>query len=155
MRRLIRHPFVRKHAPQFMKFAVCGLVGMTLDLSTVALLIHFAGFSGYAATIPSSLVGASFVFVANKFFTFRDHESHVGGQILKFAVVYGVAIFLNVVLSWGFLWLILTYVVGDHLHLEATILAKISAIAVVALWNYTLSHGFIFRKGGEVDVAIV
>ena len=27
-------------------------------------------------------------------------------------------------------------------------LAKVCAIAVIAFWNYALSHGFVFRKGG-------
>ena len=155
MRRIIHHPIIRKHAPQFLRFVACGIGGMTLDLTTVTILVRSVGISGYFATIPSSMVGASFVFVANKFFTFRNHQKKLGNQLFKFILVYGVAIVLNVLLSWVFLWLLLTFVFAEHLHLEATLGAKILAISIVALWNYVLSHGFIFRKGEDVDVAIV
>lgn len=154
MRRVFHHPIVRKHGVQFLRFAVCGLIGTTLDVTTLGILVRYADLSGYVGSVLSSLVGASFVFVANKFFTFRDHSKRVGNQIFKFALVYGIAIGLNVMLSWGFLWVLEHQILGDAYHLESSLLAKVGAIGVVALWNYTLSHGFIFKQP-EREVAIV
>jgi len=58
--------------------------------------------------------------------------------------VYGVSIMANAAVSNVLLWFGLHY-----------LLAKIIAVGIGALWNYALSHGFIFKKKEQVDVAIV
>lgn len=138
------HSFLRKHFSQGLKFAVCGGIGFTLDLSSLTLFVEYAGIDPRIAVVCSSVVGAIFVFIANKFFTFQNKEKKYGSQVLKFALVYGVSLVSNVAISNLMLWLGLHYV-----------LAKIVAVGVGALWNYALSHGFVFKKKEEVDVAIV
>ena len=58
-------------------------------------------------------------------------------------MVYGVAIVLNVLLSNALYWWGLHY-----------FLAKIVAIGVIAVWNYSLSHGFIFKKKDRVEKVV-
>lgn len=134
---------VRTHASQLWKFVICGGIGFTLDLSSLSLFIYTVGIDPRVAVILSSLVGAAFVFIANKFFTFRNREQHYGSQVFKFLLVYGVSILSNAVISN-----VLIYA-GMH-----PILAKIVAIAVGAMWNYALSHGFVFKKNESVEVVI-
>lgn len=140
MRRLLVHPFARRHGPQFLKFAVCGGIGAVIDFGSLAILVEFLGVPPQAALFFSSLFAMVFVFLANKFFTFRNHDRQVGGQAAKFLIVYGLALLFNASLSNLFLWL------GAHYAL-----AKALAVGVVMFWNYALSHGFIFRSAQRGD----
>lgn len=144
MRRILHHPTVRKHVSQGLKFAICGGLGASIDLASLTVLVEAFGMSPHAGYIISTLLAVSVVFVGNKFFTFRNHEKKYLSQLLKFALVYGCAVIFNVGLSSLF------FASGMHY-----ILAKVVAIGIVAVWNYCLSHGFIFKKSEEVDVAIV
>ena len=143
MRRTLYHPAFRKHFSQLWRFAVCGGTGAVIDLSTTTVLVEYAQLQPQYAYVPSSLLAVLFVFLANKYFTFRNHESRVGGQALKFAFVYGTAIAFNLLSSWVLLW------VGFHY-----LLAKIASIGIGAIWNYSMSHGFVFRKGEKVDAVV-
>lgn len=135
---------VRTHASQLWKFVICGGIGFTLDLSSLSLFIYWLNVDPRIAVILSSFVGAAFVFVANKFFTFRNRETRYGSQAFKFILVYGVSILSNAVISN-----VLIYV-GMH-----PLLAKIVAIGVGAMWNYALSHGFVFKKNEPAEVVVV
>ncbi len=126
------------------KFIVCGGIGALLDFSSLSFFVQVANVDPRVAVILSSCVGAAFVFVANKFFTFRNRETSYGNQIFKFVMVYGVSIISNAIISN------LLLAIGVHY-----LLAKFLAIGVGAVWNYALSHGFIFKKKEEIDVAIV
>jgi len=142
--KLLNHQRIRTHASQLWKFVICGGIGFTLDLLSLALFVEQLNINENIALILSSFVGATFVFIANKFFTFRNREKSYGSQALKFFIVYGVSIMANAAVSNVLLWFGLHY-----------LLAKIIAVGIGALWNYALSHGFIFKKKEQVDVAIV
>lgn len=135
---------MRKHVSQGLKFAICGGIGASIDLVSLTILVEFFEFSPHWGYVISTLLAVSIVFVGNKFFTFRNHEKRYVSQILKFALVYGCAVIFNVGLSSLF------FISGIHY-----VVSKIFAIGIVAVWNYSLSHGFIFKKSEEVDVAIV
>lgn len=68
----------------------------------------------------------------------------MGNQALKFALVYGVALVMNVLISN----LLIAFGIDYRI-------AKIVAVAIGAVWNYALSHGFIFKKKDDIDVVIV
>jgi putative flippase GtrA len=141
-----RHPLVRRHLPQLLKFAVAGGLGATIDLGTLTLLVERFGFPEQYAIVPSTLSAVAVVFTINKFFTFKNRQRNVGGQLLKFALVYGVAILSNIAISAGLI------AVGVHY-----LLSKVVAIGVGALWNYAMSHGYVFKvkRGEEVDAVVV
>lgn len=115
-----------------------------LDLSSLTLFVEYGGIDAKYAVILSSCVGAAFVFFVNKFFTFKNREKSYGNQFLKFMVVYGVSIVGNSLIANLLLWF------GAHY-----LLAKFIAVGIGAMWNYALSHGFVFKKNEQVDVAIV
>ena len=133
--RLFHHHTVRKHVSQGLKFIVCGGTGFTLDLLSLTLFVEVVHIDARIAVILSSIVGATFVFFANKLFTFQNRERRYGRQALKFVMVYGISLGLNVAISNVLLFIGLHY-----------LLAKIVAVGIGAVWNYALSHGFIFRK---------
>lgn len=144
MLNLLRHHKVRTHFSQVWKFIVCGGIGFTIDLTSLSLLVERFEVNEYLAVILSSLIGASFVFVANKFFTFGNREARYGSQALKFLLVYGVSIVGNALIAAVLIWL------GVHY-----LLAKVIAVGMGAVWNYALSHGFIFKKNEPVDTVVV
>ena len=146
MKRIIRHPFVRRHAPTFMRFAIAGGVGACIDFGVLAIQVEIFDISPHIAYIPSGLGAVVFVFFFNKYVTFKNHEP-AGKQGLKFALVYSTAFVLNYVLATGFYSLSQMVLQEEgFLRGKAYLLAKAAAIGIVSIMNYTLSHGFIFKR---------
>lgn len=121
---------------------VCGGLGASVDFSLLFLLVQLLGVSPYIGYIGSTSVALVVVFFMNKYFTFRNHE-HGREQFVKFLLVYGVGFLFNVGIASFLFWSSLHYM-----------LAKVCAIALVAFWNYALSHGFVFKRRGEVNVGV-
>jgi dolichol-phosphate mannosyltransferase len=140
----IRSPKTALHMKQGLKFAICGGLGATIDLSTLTIQVELLGIPEGIAFLPSTAFAVTFVFLANKYFTFKNRERQYGSQMLKFIMVYGVAVASNLTISYVLLWL------GVHY-----LLARISAIGVGAVWNYAMSHGFVFKKSEKVDAVVV
>lgn len=134
MHRFFQHPTVRTHAPQLMKFALAGGMGSLIDLTTLAFLTRIIGVPPEIAFFFSSLIGATFVFVVNKFMTFRHHDVPWPKQLLKHYSVYGPALVANFFLS-NLLFLVLP-----------DLAAKLVAIGIIAVWNYLWSHHYVFRR---------
>jgi putative flippase GtrA len=134
MKRLLNHPTVRTHGPQLMKFALTGGAGSMLDLGTLTLLTRVLSVPAQVAFLLSAFVGATFVFFVNKYFTFKHRSSALLPQLLKHYTVYGPAIIANFLLSNA-----LFLVMPD-------IAAKFIAIGVIAVWNYLMSHHYVFKK---------
>lgn len=122
------------HARQLMKFAMTGGAGMILDLSTLYLLTRVLHIPSEGVFFVSSFVGATFVFFINKYFTFNHHSGRLVQQLLKHYTVYGPAIIANFLLS-NVLFLVLP-----------DLAAKFIAIGVIAVWNYAMSHHYVFKK---------
>jgi len=148
------HNTVRKHASQIWRFAVAGGTGSIIDLGTLTLLVKYAGVSPNIAFIISTLLAVTVVFVINKYFTFGNKEKNVMHQALKFALVYGVAIVVNIAMSSFFFWVGSKYLTGTIDEVYVALIAKALAIGIGAVWNYTLSHGFVFKKNEDVDVVV-
>jgi putative flippase GtrA len=134
MKKLLHHPTVRTHLPQLVKFAVAGGMGSVIDLLTLLLLTRVLSVRPEIAFFFSSFVGATFVFALNKFITFKRHDAPWQKQLLKHYTVYGPAIVANFLLS-NLLFLVMP-----------DLLAKFVAIGIIAVWNYLLSHHYVFRK---------
>ena len=143
MVQFLKHPFIRKHFAQGIKFAITGGLGAVIDFGTLTTLVEIFGMNPRIAYIPSTFLAAIFVFMMNRHFTFRSHAVSMRKQAAKFALVYGAAVCFNLGLSYLFLW------VGVHY-----LLSKVLAIGVVALWNYSLSHFFVFSKKQEEEVVV-
>lgn len=141
---LLHSSTVHKHFSQLWRFVICGGSGFALDLGSLTLFVEYAKIDPRIAVILSSVVGATFVFFANKFFTFKNRERKTGSQVMKFILVYGVSIIGNSLIANALLLIGLNY-----------LFAKIIAVGIGALWNYALSHGFVFKKKEDIDVVVV
>ena len=143
MRTLIQHPRFRRHLSQGWKFMVVGGTGAAIDLGTQRLFVY-EGFSPYTATILSTLIAVTWVFLLNRVFTFRS-KGKVEKEGSRFALVYGVSIVANILITSGLVWLGVHYTLG-----------KIIAIGACVSWNYLMSHSFVFRsKQHPEDIEVV
>jgi putative flippase GtrA len=134
MKRFLNHPTVRMHGPQLMKFALTGGAGSILDLGTLTALTRVFSVPAQVAFLLSAFVGATFVFFVNKYFTFNHRASAFLPQLLKHYTVYGPAIIANFLLS-NALFLVLP-----------DLASKFIAIGMIAVWNYLMSHHYVFKK---------
>lgn len=134
---LRRYPLLKK----IVKFAITGGIAAVIDLGGLQIMVRYMGVSEEIAVVLSSLISVIFVFVFNKFFTFRDTSSKYARQITKFVLVYGFAIVLNGIVSNFFLW------IGFHY-----LIAKVFAIGIGAVINFVLSHLFVFRQHPVIPV---
>lgn len=134
MKHLLQHPTVRKHGPQLLKFGLTGGAGSVIDVATLTFITRALSVPAEVGFLFSSIVGATFVFFVNKHFTFKHSSADWGNQLLKHYTVYGPAIIANFLLS-NALFLVLPDLV-----------AKFVAIGVIAVWNYLMSHHYVFKK---------
>lgn len=139
------HSFIKRHFAQGLRFIVVGGLGATVDLGGSAVFVNVFHASPYLATACSTLLSVTVVFLGNKFFTFRSRgQGLVGRQAVKFALVYGAAILENLGVTWLLIHL------GVHY-----LMAKVVAIGIGVLWNYFMSHAFVFRGEEEPSVTAV
>lgn len=135
-----------------------------MEFSILKILVGHYEVSPFLAYIPSALVPAVFVFFFNRHVTFRS-AGKASHQSKRFLMVYVVAFCANYFLS-SFLYTVGSRYVVDQTFVRGIVLtdariaylAKAMAIGVTAVFNYSLSHFFIFRKEHatvlESDMAI-
>lgn len=144
MKNFLSDSTVRKHMMQGFKFAVCGLTGFFIELGLLTFLVEYAHTAPALAALPSGVASVTFVFFFNKYITFRNKERS-RAQTLRFILVYSCAFGGSYILYVGLLWL--------HVQYQ---LAKVLVVGTVAVINYCLSHGFIFKEKKQLpDVVIV
>lgn len=136
-----------------MKFIICGLLGAFFEFLIIYILVGRWHVSPVFAYIFSGGIPAVFVFLFNRHVTFRVSSGDSKVQSRRFILVYTLTFVLNYCLSSSF------YLAGVHLvlplplaseygitSLGITYMAKVLAIGITAVVNYTFSHLFIFKK---------
>lgn len=123
--------------PPWLRFAVVGLINMAVDLAVFSLAYYVWGTHVLAAHALGFTVAVGNSYVLNKLWTFGERgwsRDAVGGAVRFFAVaVGGLLIGSGVILALD--------------PFMPALAAKIGAIGVTFVWNYTLSRRFVFRRG--------
>lgn len=154
MKRILRHPRVKRHARQLSRFIVCGLTGAAIEFSIIFVLVEHVHLDPRVAYIPSGMLTIIFVFFFNKYVTFGNREKDHLGQTMRFIMVYSAAFALNYTIATGaysFGLFALRGYRGSSPELFAIgmrllpYLAKAFAIGITAVWNYCFSHAFVFK----------
>lgn len=161
MKKFLAHPRVRLHIRQMSRFIVCGLLGAVMEFSLIYLLVGRLAITPVVAYIFTGGIPSVFVFLFNRHVTFGATGGSTKQQTKRFVIVYMVTFVLNYFLSTFF------YLFGLHVvlplpalqkyaftPLHITYAAKVIAIAVTAVLNYSFSHVFIF-KGDRQDADIL
>lgn len=154
------HAAAHRHVPpmvrQFVKFGMVGTVGFVVDFSTYLALTRWLGWQtvfkvfGYEVIAPnliSVLIAMAAVFSLNKYWTFRDPRAEVlARQGVSFFAVYTMTYVLNQILTsfFAFRVPVLREIFADN----ADLAAKIVAIAIITLLNFTGSKFLVFRGTG-------
>ncbi len=151
MQRLRSH--LRRHFKQGFRFAVCGVIGAAIEFFVLYVLVSRLALTPVIAYIFSGGIPAVFVFLFNRHVTFRVSDGSSKRQSKRFILVYVSTFALNYCLSSSF------YLLGLHVLLPLPIAqtyaltslsvaygAKVMAIAVTAVVNYSFSHLFIFKR---------
>lgn len=119
---------------QASKFVISGSAGYLLDLWLVWTLVEVGKASVMVSYIASSTVVLVFLFVTNKYWTFKNRDRNYRMQISLFLAVYLTAILLNFLIAYGLFISGIWY-----------LLSRAIATIVTAIWNYWWSHLAIFR----------
>ena len=144
MKFIFDHPLVRKHGPKFVRFLICGGFGACIDFGSLYFLTHFAHWQPKYALLVCKGLALAFVFVSNRFFTFRGHGGDAKTQAARFFAVYLSAATLNYTLS-----LTLT-TIGIPI-----MIANALAIGTLMLFNFFFLNFFVFKKGETFSEEVV
>ena len=122
------------HAQNLIRFCVVGGVNTLVDFGIFLLLYYKAGSPLLAAHGLAFAAAALNSYLMNKFWTFRETAPAAPAQFARFlaVVVSGLAVSSAVVYGASFF--------------IAAWLAKVLAIGVTLIWNYTGSVLFVFRQ---------
>jgi putative flippase GtrA len=134
-----RFPFL----PEFLKFAVVGVLGTIVDFGIYSFLTRILGFYFLLATSISVLAAIINNFYLNKYWTFKKGQSgRTRQEYIKFFIVSIINYFLN---------LAITYAVMKYTHAEVIVgpykdyFAKAVAIGIVLFSNYFGNKRWTFR----------
>lgn len=120
---------------QLLKFGVVGFSGLLLDFGITYLLKEKAGINKYIANGCGFAVAVCSNFFLNKIWTFKDTQHAYFPQFVAFLAVATGGLLINQ---------LVLYLLHERFKLKFYF-AKILAIGVVTLWNFGLSHFYVFN----------
>lgn len=121
----------------FLKHQAASVFTTLVDFSTMIACVHFGKIPPVWATGAGAGVGAVTNFTLGRRWIFQNREGHAGGQALRYAVVSGASLLLNMAGEW---------LVHDVAHLEYVFARAIVAVTVSVAWNYPMQKNFVFGK---------
>ncbi len=119
-------------------FGLVGATGMIVQLSATQILMIILNFSFQTALPLSVIVAASSNYLINNALTFRAQRlkgKHLLKGLLKFLLVASLPVLANVGLATSFYRLVA----------QDPLLAQLSGIIVVFVWNYAASSRFVWN----------
>lgn len=118
------------------RFALVGVVNTLVDYLLFTGLVYLAGFGVVPANIIAGMSAILVSFLLNRTWTFPESRHHGAAhlQFLKHLVTTGSGLLLATVTVWLAEMVLEPY------------LAKLPAIFVTFVWNYTLSRLWVFAK---------
>ena len=134
---------------QFVKFAMIGASSAVLDIGISQLLMHRFGMYWLLANTISALVAISNGYLWNSLWTFRGMGSarrHT--QYLKFVAVSLVGLVLNSLIMTCVILMLAGHIGGNPPH-SIWVIAKGTAIVLVATWNFLANKRWTFAEPRE------
>lgn len=130
---------------QIQSFVIIGILATLLDFGLYWWWHHYLTFS--VAKTLSFLSGSLFVYLANKFFTFKQ-KKHSSKEIFKFAFLYFSTMLINVMANSGSIWLAkrLFPALWQHFPQLIIIFAFLLATGLSTLLNFSGQKCWVFNK---------
>jgi len=120
----------------FFRFATVGVITTLLDFVLFAGLTQLGQLAPAVANIFSYCCGIALSFALNRHWTFGriDSNSPAFLEAMKFALSYAAGLVLSTVLVYALA------------HVMPALIAKTLAVAIVLIWNYSMSRYWVFRQ---------
>jgi len=123
-----------KSSKELQLFLVVGLLTVLLDYFIYSSLAFFFYFSISLSKATGFIVGTVFSYVMNSKFTFGNNKFKKG-SVLKFIIIYGASLILNVLSNNTLLFLY-----------DSVIFAYLIATALSASWNFLGMKFYVFNQ---------
>jgi putative flippase GtrA len=121
---------------QFVKFCLVGIINTAIDYLVYFGLTRGLDLYFLYANIIAILVAMTFSFIFNKYWTFRDYQKNIKKQYSKFFLVNIVYFLLNNMIVFSLVKYLLIF----------DLLAKIIAIFIGLIWNFTANRHWTFKR---------
>lgn len=138
---------ITKNSSQKVRFLTVGVANTAIDFGLLFTL-KALGLPTINANIISTTAAFCFSFFANKKYTFKSTGANLKREIGLFIIVtlFGLWVLQTIVIQ-----LVQGALSGSGLGDQAILfIAKILAIAVTLVWNYTLYSRFVFKKPPQI-----
>lgn len=119
---------------QFAKYFAIGITSFTLDIISLYILKEFVGLNPVVAVVINQIFIISFVFLMNKFFSFKA-GGNTSRQMIKFAAV----VIFNYLFAIFWMWFF-NYKLGFNY-----LLVRTANIALAVSWNFLLYREWVYR----------
>ena len=136
-------------SPQFLRFAVVGTVGFTVDACVLTVLVASAGMDRYGARIVSFGVAVTVTWLLNRQFTFAVPPG-VGTRPGEYSRYFGVQ-FMGALINFG-VYSLLVASFETAFRYPALALAVGSIVAL--FFNFLGAKHFVFRMPGRESRSI-
>lgn len=137
---------VIRNKAEKLRFAAVGVINTLIDMGLLFTLTS-AGLPTIGANVVSTSCAFIFSFFANRTFTFHATSS-TKQQFVLFVIItlFGLWVLQNIVI-WIITSLLATSTLEGNFSL---LLAKLLAISVSLVWNYTMYSRFVFKRNKEL-----
>ncbi len=120
---------------KFLKFGLVGLSGLVIDFGLTYLVKEKLCWNKYVANSLGFIVACTSNYILNRIWTFQSADAGILQQYLKFVTVSVVGLGLSN---------LLVYLLHERLKLNFYV-AKLGAIAIVMVWNFSANYLFTFK----------
>ncbi len=133
-----------KRYETFLRYAIVGALGTSVDLVTLYGLTEWSGIDPKASLWFSVFVAIAFVaavvhnYVLNRFWTFKSRDQNVAAQFARFMVVSMGGFVLTQVL----MWVLVPLLSARYWYLAAKAITSLT----VLIWNFGLNKFWTFRQ---------
>ncbi len=125
---------------QFIKFSLIGSFNAFLDFSIYIFLTRVFFLYYLLANLISFFITVCVSFILNKKWTFRDKNSKVGLQYVKFWIMAVCGLGFNELILFSLVKYLNTY----------DLLAKVIAIGIVLFWNFFIGRYWVFKQNTNI-----
>lgn len=119
---------------KFLKFCVVGFSGMVVDFGVTWLCKEKFGWNKYISNSIGFVLAATNNYLWNRLWTFHSTNTNIPVEYGKFFLISVIGLIINN---------LTIYILHGKLKLNFY-LAKLFAIGVVTLWNFTMNYFFTF-----------
>jgi len=120
---------------QVFKFGIVGFIGMAVDFSITWLFKEIFKVNKYLANAGGFIFAVTNNYIINRIWTFKSTHANWEEEFLKFLIVSLVGLGLNT---------LIIYLVHQRKEGINFYIAKLIAIIIVFIWNYTINALFTF-----------